>query len=760
MIKNCISEDWEIRSPNGVTQKKDLPDDFSVSLERRADASGGGGNGYFVGGKGKYTKYFPLPDGKEHYILDIEGAYCHSEVFLNDDIIAFHNHGYTPFLVDLTEKGRRGRQNKLVITVDDLQPSTRWYSGAGLYRDVYLWSGGIVRIEPWDLFITTESVKNGKAEIKFSYTITSDIKDIVQIFGQIVSPYGDTEDFVLCADVVPGKNQAEFTVFLNDPLLWDTENPNIYTLNTTLQINGETTDTCTDTFGIRTFTVDSERGFVLNGKPMKLRGGCMHHTHGALGAEDHPEAIARELCKLKSVGYNALRSSHNPPSANLLELCDKLGIILMDEAFDMWNLQKNNNDYHLWFEQSWADDIKSMVKHGRNHPCVISYSIGNEIPEKLGVSDGAKWSDKLSAEIRKYDTTRLVTSAIDFGGVVPLNYDKTVDKAIAHAQWLKLTHDFTKPLDIVGYNYLHDFYEFDHKLYPERVMWGSETWALTIYDSWKATMENNYVIGDFCWTCYDTLGESGTGRFAWARDGFIDNISLADFDWISCFQGDFDLAGYRRPQSYYREAIWMGNQATHKIFTTHPEHFGEGFSGTRWHFYDVHETWTFDDSYLGRPVKVETYTMADEVIWYLNGKKLGISVPEKAIASITVPYEKGILSATYVKDGNEYESASLETVGEAVSLLVNEDNYLCNGSENIFYFNISAVDEQGRIVTNCTDKIECFAENAEILGVFSGDPKAKEKLSSNVCELFEGTAVACLRGDDLSSIKIMVDFKK
>ncbi len=766
MIKTSLSKGWRLTSPVNNNDEIDLPDDFSIRIPRSPSAPGGGANGFYIGGVGRYTKYFDIPDDAEHILLNVEGAYSQSEVRFNSDVIYQHHHGYTPFLVDLSDRARRGLLNRLEIKVNDVQPSTRWYSGAGLYRDVYLWTGGRVRIEPWDCFISTTKIKDGRAELKISYTITSDVTDIAQITGYIVSPSGESEAFALCANVTPGKTQADITVFIDNAELWDTETPNLYTLNTTVELNGEVTDTAENVFGIRTISADPYHGFRLNGKTLKLRGGCLHHTHGALGAADFPDAVERQIKKLKSAGYNAIRSAHNPPSLNLLETCDRLGVILMDEAFDMWREQKNENDYHLWFEYCWAADIARMVKRDRNHPCVVSYSIGNEILERGGLSDGGEWAAKLSAEIRKYDKTKLVTSGVCglWGGADKNAPEEYRDFDECKNPWgeeafTTATAKYCEPLDIVGYNYLHYRYEIDHKLFPNRVIWGSETYAITFYDSWKAVMDNSHVIGDFCWTCYDNLGENGTGRWLWARDGEVKGISLAGYEWISCFQGDFDLAGFRRPQSYFREAIWKGCTVQPRIFTTHPEHYGEGFTGTGWHFYDVHETWTFADEYIGRPVKVETYTLADEVEWFINGRSLGKTVPEKAIATIDIPYEKGVVSIIAYKDGAEVGRASLETTSGATHIaLIPETDRLIADNRELCYIDISVLDDSERLVPECDSELICDIDGGELMGIFSGDPKAVEHITSNVCRPFEGNAVICLRAKVPGEVKVKVTF--
>ena len=769
MIKKCISKDWNFRGWDPVvpSMKVDLPHDYVIHNPRDPKAPGGASNGYFTGGSGEYTKYITLGDD-EHVILDIDGAYMCSRVLWNDNQLIMHPHGYTPFLVDVTEKMRKGRPNKIGITTRNVQPSTRWYSGAGLYRDVFLWTGGNVRIEPWDVFITTKSIGE-KAVISVVVEITSDIDANIVMTTKIADPTG-CEKVTLSAEtaVKIGKNKIETEYVIESPVLWDIETPHLYKAKFEIKHGNKTEDTYEMDFGIRTVTVDAKNGLLLNDRRIKLQGGCIHHDHGAVGAASFPAAEYRKISKLKSVGFNSVRTAHNPPSLAFLEVCDRLGMLVMDEAFDMWNKQKMDLDYSAWFADWWARDIKSMVLRDRNHPCVISYSIGNEISERNGLSDGALWSQRLSDEVRKYDSTRPVTSGVcgmwevpeenapeeykedflgDYGDLGFGNLDTS---------WDKWTEGYMKPLDIVGYNYMYFRYEEDHKKYPDRIMWGSETHALDFYHSWKKVTENNYVIGDFTWTAYDNLGEAGTGRSAWARDGEIKGISLAEYPWRSCYQGDFDLCGYRRPQSYFREAIWR-QDCEPRIFTTHPEHYGEGFSGTQWHWYDVYESWTFEDKYIGKPVKTEVYTDADEIEFILNGKSVGTAKTEYGIATLDILYEPGELSAVSYKNGKEIKRFSVHTVGEASQIVVvPEKEELTADNRDLCYFDIFVADENGERVPYASDELTCICDGGELIAIFSGNPCNEDEYGSDKCHAFDGRAVAVVRTDKKGEVKIVV----
>lgn len=760
MKKICISRDWFLSAPgtNGCV-KVDLPNDYTISLPRSADVPGGASNGFFPGGDGRYVKYLTPGSEEKHVILDLDGAYMCAEVSLNEDLLAMHPHGYAPFLVDLTAKMRFGRTNKLTIATHGLQPSTRWYSGAGLYRDVFLWTGGSVRIEPRDVFVSTLHIGKGSASVQAECLISADMDASVCVRASVIDAFGQCAASHECTlDVLHHEKTPLHIPFeIAQPALWDIDTPALYTFKAEILLDGHIIDETEAVFGIRTIEADAEHGFRLNGRPLKMRGGCIHHDHGVLGAAAFPAAETRKISLLKRAGFNAVRIAHNPPSLALLEACDHLGMLVMDEAFDMWRNQKTGIDYHLWFEDWWARDIAAMVLRDRNHPCVVSYSIGNEIIERNGTSDGAAWSARLSAEIRKYDSTRLVTSGICGMWTRPEDTDPEdyrqdfyrghadIGEGGVNSSWPEWTQEYMAPLDIVGYNYLYERYELDHTLYPQRVIWGSETHAIHFYDSWHSVLRNSHVIGDFTWTAYDNLGEAGTGRALWARDGYIPGISLAAYPWRCCYQGDLDLCGYRRPQSYFREAVWLG-QAEPRIFTTHPEHHGEGFSGTGWHWYDVHDSWTFDDAYLGKPVRSEVYTDADEIAFVLNGREIGRARPEKAIAALDIPYERGELTAIAYKNGTECGRSSLYSVGAPAAVTVTpEADTLMADHRDLCYFDISIVDAQGRRVPHAACELNCLVDGGELLGIFSGDPKNEDQYTSSRCHAFEGRALAIVR---------------
>jgi len=768
MKKIGISENWLFRNESHKTpyEQVDLPHDYQIRQKR--DPALSGGNGFYPDTVGRYVKHLTLQGGK-HYILNLDGAYMCAHVTFNEHQLAMHPHGYTPFLVELTKHVRPSLSNKLVIATHPLPFSSRWYSGNGLYRDVFLWEGGEVRIEPWDLFVSTEQADEEKATLLLQYDVSADEDADVSLCFAVYD--GDT---VLCREEtdlhVTDKEKTHGThrLTVSSPRLWSPDTPHLYTLVTTVKKNGEVTDTCENAFGIRTVSANAEQGLLLNGKPIKLRGGCIHHDHGELGAAAYPDAEERKLRILKEAGFNAVRTAHNPPSLALLEACDRLGIMVMDEAFDCWNLGKPLYDYHLFFADWWARDISYMVMRDSNHPCVFSYSTGNEILEINGTGDMAAWSRRLSDEIRKYDTTRFVTSALQ-KGFVRRNRPEDIDpeeyrdyvqatfRDVTDEQINAITLPYEEPLDIVGVNYYRKKYLFEHEMYPNRVLWGSETRPLFFYESWKLTEESPYILGDFTWTAYDNMGEVGAGRFGWLRnDDTGGKLSLAPYPWRNCFQGDHDLCGFRRPQSYFREELWRKNTAP-RIFVTHPEHFGEPFFGTRWHWHDVEECWTFDDRYVGRPIEAEVYTTADRIVWYVNGEQVGESVPKDGIATVQTVYQTGYIRAVAYRNGEPYAEHTLETVTPACALNIRaeRDTFLADG-RSLCFLPITMVDAKGRHVFCEPHEITCHVLGGELLAVFSGDPKSEDDPASPSCHTFRGSALAVVRTKTPGTVTVTV----
>ena len=790
MLKKCISKDWKFANAKAGEEfanyiDVDLPHDYQVKQKRVAKIgdtvtldAGDRSNGYYPDTNGRYLKYLKFEDPKKHYILDIDGAYMLTYVYFNSNLLDMHPYGYTPYLVELTPFIEYGCNNKIAIETRPIPENTRWYPGNGLYRDVFLWEGGAVRIEPWDMFISTVKVEGNVAQIKLKYQVNSDKRAKAKVKFTICYEGQEIKTESTEISVLKGKKKDfEYVMSVENPQLWDTENPNLYTLKTQIEVNGKLEDESENTFGIRTISASVETGLLLNGKKILLKGGCIHHDHGVLGAAAFPDAEYRKVKKLKDAGFNALRCAHNPPSLAFLEICDRLGMIVMDEAFDVWCKPKMPRDYNMFFRDWCLRDISYMVLRDRNHPCVFSYSIGNEIGEIDGTYGAEKYSVMLSEQVRKLDDTRFVTSGIqkwfthrpDINDEDPEDYKTFVREKFRGKNWKlgknwrennKITLTYEKPLDIIGINYGFTNYKIEHEMYPDRVMWGSETHHLDAYRSWKEVKENNYVLGDFNWTAYDNMGEVGGGRSKWTRSGLLKNtvvdLDLANFPWRTCWQGDLDMCCNRRPQSYFRESIW-DDYAKPRIFTTHPEHFEEGYSGTWWHFYDVHETWTFDEIYIGRPLRVETYTNADKVEWFVNDKLIGESVPNENIAFINTVYEPGEIKLVAYKDGKEFAFHTLQTTSKACHInLSTETPSILADNRNLCYVDINICDKNGRIIDEAEMEVTCAVSGGELLGIYGAHPANFDDFTSNSCHVYRGRALAVVRTKNPGTIKVTV----
>jgi beta-galactosidase len=765
MKRVLISKGWAVRRPGGTSVTVDLPHDGSISLPRDPAAPGGCDTGWFVSTDLCYSRVLRLPAGATHAILDIDGAYMCAAVTMNGDRLCMHPHGYTPWTADLSAHIHPGGADELRIETSGLQPSTRWYSGSGLYRDVFLWLGGAVRIEPRATFVTTPEVSAERALVRVATRVSMDFVSPVSLRATVLGPscaeaasaevgltaFGD-------ADGVGGAD-AFLELEVVHPDLWDIGHGALYTLRLeVVSEDGAVLDEETTRFGIRSLSFNPENGFRINGRPEKLRGGCIHHDHGVLGAAAFPAAERRRASLLQTAGFDAIRVAHNPPSLALLEACDELGILLLDEAFDMWNCPKRPCDYHLWFADWWARDIEAMVLRDRNHPCVVSYSIGNEISERSGHSDGAALAARLAAECRRHDPTRAVTSAFcelwDLPQPDPSTPDDARDSAFPHCRidarerneklFAPLTAPAAEALDVVGYNYMHYRYAIDRERFPHRVVWGTETFPRDFFDSWKATLENTNVCGDFVWTAFDYLGEAGIGRGAWHSDGERLEIPQT-FPWRVAWDADLDLCGNRRPQSYLREAVWLGN-AEPQIWTRHPRFNGLVWGGTPWSFPDLRATWTFADIAPGTPVRCYVYTDADEIAFELNGRGVGSARPEKGCATLDVPWEPGRLVARAVKGGATVGESALETTGAPAALaLLPESPSLVADRRDLAFVRIEVRDGAGRRVDESAAEITCRVEGGELLGVFSADPKNEDAYTTPSCHAYEGRALAVIR---------------
>lgn len=763
----------------------ELPDDCVIDSQRSPDAVGAARTGYIPDGLAIYTKSFQMPaewHGKTVQLY-IDGAYMNTRVELNKQNLALHPYGYTPVIVDLTRYLRPDVENQLTIETQGSQPSSRWYSGTGLYRGAEIRLGEPCYIDPLDLFITTPVAEKDRAEVLVKAAVTStcgkgeDRKATLTVRlerGGEVRAQGSLE----LTAAGGGTTGCELTIPVESPDLWDDLEPNLYTAVVTLEAEGQSPDVNTVSVGIRRIEVSAAEGFKINGRPTKLYGGCIHHDNGVIGARAMPKAEERKLRLLKEAGYNAVRTAHNPPSEAFLDACDRLGLLVIDEFFDCWRTGKNRNDYHLYFEDWWQRDIKATVLRDRSHPSVYCWSFGNEIPEANGYSDCVAWTKALADYVRTLDSTRLVTN----GGMfmpksicVPNPVENPLQKPdpyVSDQEHVELFSQMIDCLDIVSLNYQYINYEKFHELYPDKALQGTETRGIEAWGNWKAVEKNPHVIGDFIWTCIDNLGEAGAGRCVY-DEADLEKGLMATWPWLSCYQGDLALDGERLPRMYYRRVIWGMDKGVY-LFVNHPAHAGEPQFGTGWHWHDVRPCWTYPEEFVGKPVDVQAYADCDEVEFFVNGRSCAKVKPEEMIARATLTYEPGEVKAVAYRDGKAVAEDKLVSAGHAVQVLLEpEDSAIAADGMDLCYVSVTLADSEGRRVWDEDVELNAAVSGAgTLLGFGSNDPCTEESYGTGRRMTWNGRAVVVLRaghepgeieltvsGGGLPSAKVSVEVK-
>lgn len=762
MKKIPFNMEWERTSTvdsmglkNGRTETVNLPDDYIIHSKRSPAAVSGAFSGFFCGGSAVYKKKFTLPEEwrQQNVLLNIDGAYMTSDVAINTERIKFNAYGYSPFFAELTPWLKE--ENILEIGTENHQPNSRWYTGGGIYRQIHILIGGKYYFHPWSVFISTPEITDENAVVRVEFGITNTANKNAAATVKVELRYGGEavaarEERVYLA---AGKETVDhIQLKIPKPKRWSPDTPELYEAVLSIIENKEIIDTHIQLFGVRTLEFSATEGMRLNGKPITMKGGCIHHDHALLGAAAYPAAEERKLRILKALGYNAIRTSHNPVSETFLDLCDKIGFLVLEEAFDCWLKGKTGNDYHRDFRDWWKRDLTAMVTRDRNHPCVFAWSVGNEIREVEGSEIGVQITKDLAACIRALDFTRPVT--LGQHGVV--NYERAglsgkYDFAALQAMvkknpwvidgidyWGAQTERHFEQLDLAGYNYIWPRYRTDAEKYSSRIIIATETHPFTMYDYWKAAIENPNCIGDFIWTAYDNIGEAGTGRVTYEPE---DNEFLGSYPWLSNGQGDCDLDGNRKPQSYYHKILWGLDQGIH-VFSYHPSHYGKYSRGTGWHWNDVSREWTFGKEYIGKPVKMEAYADCDEVEFILNGKSLGRVKPKKYIAMMEAPYEPGTLEVVAYKNGSQTGKDTLQTTTEParIMLISEKEGGIKADGLDLAFIRVEIHDSEGRLVTNRSIPIAAEAEGARIwLG--SGTPCTDENYGTGQRRTWQGKAL-------------------
>ncbi len=726
-----LPHDWSIEDVAPVVGKKQIGP-FSE------DSQGKGATGHVVGGIGWYRKSFvtePSMEGKKVQIL-FDGVYMNSEVWINGQSLGVHPYGYTPFYYDLTPLlNPVGKKNTLAVRVNNNGKNSRWYSGSGIYRHVNLIVTDKIYIPVWGISVSTPEVSKEKAIVKLNINVANetDMSGKLTVATKIVSP-GNPEEVKAISTIDPFSGEsggAEQSIEIGHPALWSPESPALYQAITEVSFNGKVVDQQTTTFGIRSIAYSADKGFLLNGEPIELKGGCMHHDNGPLGSATIDRGEERRVELMKKFGYNAIRTSHNPPSRQFLDACDRLGVLVIDEAFDQWQRPKNPEDYNLYFDKWHKQDLESMILRDRNHPSVVFWSIGNEINERVDPS-GLEIMKNLISIVKNIDTTRPITEAICFFWDHPTyKWESTVP---AFAQ-----------LDVGGYNYQLGEYEKDHQIAPERLMMGTESFPLQAFENWQMVEKHPYVIGDFVWTAMDYLGESGIGHSSIKKDS-KDTFSM-DWPWYNAYCGDIDICGFKKPQSYYRDVVWKVSNLEMAVHSPIPAGMREVVS--MWGWPDEHQSWNWAGS-EGQKLQVNVYSNYPEVRLELNGKVIGtkpISVETKLTTTFEVPYEAGELKAIALKDGKEVGTKILKTTGKPAKLKLTADRSELKASRNdLSYVKVEVVDENGNLVPNANLPIQFKVEGAgELAAVENGNPADMKSFRAPRLTTFNGRGLVILR---------------
>lgn len=781
-IDNC----WELSEgqPSGFVadpmfQKPgkhvNLPHDFLIETDTLADAPGGSLSGYYGGGIKTYTKTLEIPaEHKGKRILaEFDGVYMNASVILNGHLVTRHHYGYSPFNANLTPYIKFGRKNRLSVTVNNAnQPNSRWYSGSGIYRHVDLLSAPDLHIAPWGIYAYTSHIIEGTAYVVVETTVenhsnkNTDLAVNVSItkdFDGVLAGKGKINIHMPSGK----KSKGKVMIAVEQVELWDIDSPNLYRISCCLEDKNNILDSDDTFFGIRTISVDSKNGFMLNGRAIKLKGGCVHHDNGILGAASFKDSEYRKMKLHKDNGYNAIRTAHNPPSKDMLEACDRIGLLVIDEAFDVWTMGKSPGDYSLYFEQNWESDMEAFMLRDRNHPCIIMWSTGNEITERGGLSNGYEWSAMLAAKARLLDSTRpLINSVCSFfnglddddsakcaeemmkdfkkhGTLVNFNTDYSEEI------WDAYTQPFLAPLDVAGYNYLAHRYEKDAVNYPNRVICGTESRAMEIDEYWDAVEKNSHVIGDFAWTSFDYIGEAGLGKVEYLEPGEEKGIFgwRNEYPWRLAYAADFDICGFPRPQLAYRRIVWGSDETF--IASHNPKNHGMKEVIARWGWPDCDNSWSWE-GFEGKPVQVDIYSAAEEVELIINGKILGkrpVGKENRFKAVFDITYQPGVLEAVSYTGGEKVSSDLLKTAGKATAFrIVTETDKIKADGQSLCYAAVEIVDNEGNLVPTAKIKATAKVEGSAVLAAFgSARPYTTENYTKGEFTSFKGRLQAIVR---------------
>ncbi len=762
-----------------------LPFDALVGESRSPKAPTKDKKGYFPNREASLLKRFDVPkEWADRYVtLEFEGVYAHSKVYVNGQLAGGEPAGYTTFAIELDPYLNYDQTNEIKVVARSTNDS-RWYSGVGIYRDVRLYVAPAVQIPLHGLHYKTMHADEKHAEIRVELPVINHAHAKQNL--RVVTTLLDDQGQVVASADTPltlfGDNDqanVRHRLDVDAPKLWAPDAPNLYRLAVQIKdVDGQVLDQSQTMAGIRTIGISHEQGFLINGQAVKLRGACLHHDNGLIGAADIEAAETRRIKKLHEAGFNAIRCAHNQASQNLLNACDRYGMVVMNELSDAWDEPKNDEDVSNAFPFEWKHMIESLVDASYNHPSVMIYSVGNEI-RILNSPYGAKRTRELADYLRSLDDTRYLTNATNLlitmgqvlgahakekgmdndenkGGMdineLLTNMGEIVKNVVSDEITSNLTEEAFESVDIAGYNYATARYAMDAKRFPKRVICGTETYPSQIGENWTLMQQHPYVIGDFTWTGWDYLGEAGIGQERY--EGSQPGVFYGEYPWKTAYCGDFDLLGNRRPVSYYREIVF-GLRKQPYVAVRYPW-IEKKLDSLGWGFIDGISSWTWR-GYEGQNVTVEVYAPGDEVALTLNGKEIGKQPLADHKAIFELPYEPGELQATSWENGQAGESFTLQTAADDVELFVTaEQDQIKASDRDLAYVDIALADQNGVINNQADTEIKVTVENGQLLGLGSADPKGTDSFTADHTHTFNGQAQAIIRPAKPGKIKVTV----
>ena len=771
-----------------------LPHDAMLSEPRTQESTGEGNIGWYIGGDYEYTKKFTVPKEYENQkvLIEFEGVYHNAEVHINGKKVAGRPYGYTNFYINTDGFFKYGEENEVkVIAHNADQPNSRWYSGTGIYRPAYLHIGGEKYIPVNGVKIRTLSYNPAQIEVavktsapgEVSLEIEFEGKRVLTAIGEskaVAAQNNETKNASAASEKPAKEYQAVFLLDVPNAKLWDTEHPNLYTCKA---IFGE--DEVTETFGIRELIWNPQVGMTINGERVIFRGACFHHDNGVLGACTYPEAEERKMRILKENGYNAVRSAHYPCSKALLDACDRVGMLMMDEYVDVWYIHKTKYDYAGQLADWWKQDLKDMVDKDYNHPSVIMYSTGNEVAE-TAQKKGIALTGDMTNYLHSLDSTRPVTCGINIFfnflssiGLGVYSDDKAEKTAASKPEKKKKpvgsefyntlaclvgdyfmkcgatlypcdlrTKDAYANMDIAGYNYGIFRYKHDLKKYPNRLILGSETFCKDAYSFWEIAKKNKRIIGDFVWAGWDYIGEVGDGAAEYSDYKFEDPATR-----MTGGNGRIDLNGKPRAEAAYTRVAF--ERETGPFIAVDPVYQKEKLRLTGWQLTKALESWAWDGC-NGEPAKVEVYARAAQVELFINGKSAGKKKVKKCRANFNITYQNGEITAvSYDENGREINRYSLHTAGKETVLQVRPEEKTVK-PEGLAFIQLQYTDSKGIWKPMEKHNIKVTVENGVLKGLGSPAPYVKGNYTDHTVATYYGEAMAVVQADGNGPVKVTV----